>query len=183
MNEMEFYIFENELWCMHDGKNEVVKENDVQLIKEMLGKIREFYPEAYADLEKWFKKSSFNVPYFQYLIVDQFSRCNFGNLDNGKKDVDSTGCFHFERVNCPMRGRCTHENVVCNPKFNTNISPAEMRVMELMYDGMSVEDAADRLYLSPNTVKNHIKSVYLKLGIHGRSEFVLYANKNNLFNK
>ena len=183
MNEVEFYIFEDELWCMHDGKNVIVTESDVPLIKEMLSKIREFYPEAYADLEKWFKKSSFNVPYFQYLIVDQFCRCNFGNLDSSKKDVDKKGCFNFERVNCPMRNRCPHENVVCNPKFNTSISPAEMRVMELMYEGLSVEEAADRLYLSPNTVKKHIKSVYLKLGIHEKSEFVQYAIRNNLFDK
>jgi len=31
-------------------------------------------------------------------------------------------------------------------------------------------------------VKNHIKSVYRKLGIHEKSEFIRYANKNNLFN-
>ena len=43
------------------------------------------------------------------------------------------------------------------------------------------EDIAERLYLSPHTVKNHIKSVYLKLDIHEKSEFIQYAHKNNLF--
>ena len=43
------------------------------------------------------------------------------------------------------------------------------------------EDIAERLYLSPHTVKNHIKSVYLKLDIHEKSEIIQYAHKNNLF--
>ena len=43
------------------------------------------------------------------------------------------------------------------------------------------DEIADRLYLSPHTVKNHIKSVYIKLNIHEKSEFIQYAHKNNLF--
>jgi hypothetical protein len=56
-----------------------------------------------------------------------------------------------------------------------------MRVMQLVYEGFNNEDIAERLYLSPHTVKNHIKSVYLKLDIHEKSEFIQYAHKNNLF--
>ena len=53
--------------------------------------------------------------------------------------------------------------------------------MQLVYEGFNNEDIAERLYLSPHTVKNHIKSVYLKLDIHEKSEFIQYAHKNNLF--
>lgn len=182
MKDLEFYIYEDELWCMSsDGKNEQVTEQNVELVKDMLYKIREFHPEAYNDLAKWFQKSAYNVPYFQFLIVDQFCRCNFGKLDNTTKDVDSKGYFNFERVDCPMRGKCPHENKVCNPKFNSRISEAEMRVMKMVYDGCSNEKISDKLYLSPHTVKNHIKSVYIKLGIHEKAEFIQYAHRNNLF--
>lgn len=54
--------------------------------------------------------------------------------------------------------------------------------MKLVYDGKSNDDIADSLYLSPHTVKNHIKSVYRKLCIHEKSEFIQYAHNNNLFN-
>lgn len=181
MRDLEFYIYEDELWYISDGKNEQVTEHSVELVKDMLCEIREFFPDAYKDLSKWFQKSAQNVPYFQYLIVDQFCRCNFGKLDTTKKDVDRKGHFNFERINCPMRGRCPHEGKVCNPTFNTRISDAEMRVMKMIYDGCDNEEVADKLYLSPHTVKNHIKSVYLKLGIHEKSEFIQYAHKNNLF--
>lgn len=182
MRDLEFYIYEDELWCMFsDGKNEQVTEHNIELIKEMLCKIREFYPEAYKDLTKWFQKSAQNVPYFQYLIVDQFCRCNFGKLDSTTKDVDGKGTFNFEKGYCPIYGRCPHANIVCNPKFNSRISDAEMRVMKMIYEGCNNEEVADKLYLSPHTVKNHIKSVYVKLGIHEKSEFIQYAHKNNLF--
>ena len=54
--------------------------------------------------------------------------------------------------------------------------------MKLVYKGVSKEEIAEQLYISPYTVKNHIKSVYLKLGIHEKSEFIQYVNNNNLFN-
>ena len=80
-----------------------------------------------------------------------------------------------------MRGECKLESIVCFPKFNTRLSEAELRVMHLVYDGVGNDEIAERLYLSPHTVKNHIKSVYAKLGIHEKSEFIRYANKNDLF--
>lgn len=182
MNEIEFYIYDDQLWCMYpNGKNEQVTEKNNELVKSTLDRIKNFYPEAYADLEKWYKKSSANVPYFQFLMVNRFCKCNFGNLDTDKKDIDVKGKFNFERVNCPLRGECIHENIVCCPKFNSKLSEAELRVMKLIYEGLSIEETSERLYLSPFTVKNHIKSVYLKLNIHEKSEFFQYANDNNLF--
>lgn len=183
MVDLEFYIYGDELWCLSpDGKNEQVTEQNTELVKSLLAKIREFFPGAYEGLAKWFQKSAHNVPYFQYLIVDQFCRCNFGKLDSTTKDVDSKGKFNFEKGYCPIYGRCPYANVVCNPKFNSRISDAEMRVMKMVYVGCNNEEIADRLYLSPHTVKNHMKSVYLKLGIHEKAEFIQYAHSNNLFN-
>lgn len=181
MKDLEFYIFDDDLWCMFpDGRNERVNE-DSTLVKEILDVIREQYPEAYEALMKCYRKSSMNVPYFQYLVVRRFCKCNFGNLDNSSLDVDSNGLFHFERVPCPLRGECQYEGIICGAKFNSRLSQAEIRVMKLVYDGKSNEEVASCLYLSPNTVKSHIKSVYQKLGIHDRTEFVRYVNSHNLF--
>ena len=54
--------------------------------------------------------------------------------------------------------------------------------MKLVYQGAGKDEVAEQLYISPNTVKNHIKSVYLKLGIHEKYEFIRYAESNNMFN-
>lgn len=184
MEGLEFYILDDELWCLHpDGNNEQVTERNANLVKRILTIIREYYPEAYKDLTKWYRKSAANAPYYQFLIVNRFCRCNFGNLDSTKRDIEPGGIFNFERVNCPMRGECQHEGIVCHPKFNSKLSDAELRVMELVYQGASNNDIADTLYLSPHTVKNHIKAAYAKLGIHDKAEFVRHAAKHNFFDK
>ena len=36
--------------------------------------------------------------------------------------------------------------------------------------GTRSRDIADRLYLSPRTVENHLQRVYAKLGVNGRTE-------------
>ena len=180
---LEFYIFEGELWCKSDdGRNQIVDECQTELIKSMLDEIRECYPLAYKALTKEYEKSSINVPYYQYLIVRRFCKCNFGKLDGTKPDIDRSGRFNFEKVDCPLRGECRFEGVICSPKFNSKLSDVELRVMKLIYQGASKEEIAEQLYISPYTVKNHIKSAYLKLGIHEKSEFIRYANENNMFN-
>lgn len=116
----------------------------------------------------------------------RFCKCNFCSLDAtvyDVEDVDADGKFNFEKVECPMRGECPYEGIICMPKFNSNLSAAELRVMEQLYRGKSEQEAAKELFLSPNTVHQHVKSVYVKLGIHRLADFVQYANKNNLFNK
>lgn len=181
MAGVEFYMFEDELWCMSANGNEKVTEDKTDLIKLILDRVRECYPDAYKALEENYSKSSANIPYYQYLIANRFCRCNFGELDSSKKDIDQKGMFNFERVKCPLRGECRFEGVICCPKFNSKLSDAELRVMKLIYEDYGVDDVAQTLYISPNTVKNHIKSVYAKLGIHKNSEFINYANKNQLF--
>lgn len=182
MKDLELYMYEGELWCLYsDGRNERVTERSTELISQLLDEISELYPEAYEDLSGWFAKSSRNVPYYRYLIASQFCRCNFGKLDSARKDIDRRWNFNFERVECPLRGRCTHENRVCNPMFNSRMSEAEARVMKMVYEGYGNDEIAESLYLSPHTVKNHIKRVYLKLGIHEKAEFIRYAKDNNLF--
>ena len=162
MKDIEFYIYDSELWCIHpDGRNERVSEQDKDLIQGILQRIREQYPDAYKALTECYQKSAPNVPYFQYLIVSRFMKCNFGSF--------------------PLRGECPYEGRICNPKLNTRLSDAEMRVMKMVYEGYSNEEISSILYLSPYTVKNHIRSVYQKLDIHEKAEFIKYAHTNGMF--
>lgn len=181
MNGIEFYAFDSEVWYLtSDGRNERLDETKSEVIAALIERMMECYPEAYRALEKRYYKSAMNVSYYRYLIVKRFCKCNFGNLDTHEVDCWNTS-FKFEKVSCPLRGECQYEGVVCMPKFNTQLSTRELEVMHLVYDGYSNEEVAERLYLSPFTVKNHVKSVYAKLGIHEKSEFVQYANKNKVF--
>lgn len=185
MDGIEFYMFGSELWAKYDdGRNEAVDETKTELIDYIINKVRDCYPEAYKALEGIYSKSSLNRDYYQWLIVRRFCKCNFCRLDNTTCDVESInrdGKFNFERVECPMRGECQWEGIICMPKFNTKLSPAEKRVMRLYYEGKDKNEIAAHLFLSPDTVKNHIKNSYLKLGVHEKAEFIRYAKDHNIF--
>ena len=50
------------------------------------------------------------------------------------------------------------------------LTPREREVASLAAQGLSSNEIARRLYLSPRTVNNHLQSTYAKLGIRGRHE-------------
>ncbi len=56
-----------------------------------------------------------------------------------------------------------------------HISRREEEVLRLMATGVSIPEAARRLYISVKTVKNHLSSIYQKLDAHDRAQAVLKA--------
>ena len=53
--------------------------------------------------------------------------------------------------------------------------------MQLCYEGAKDEEIAEKLFISLNTIQNHRKAVYKKLGVHSMAEFIKYAAENNIF--
>jgi len=60
------------------------------------------------------------------------------------------------------------------------ISKREEEVLRLMATGVSIPEAARRLYISVKTVKNHLSSIYQKLDSHDRAQAVLKAMRMGL---
>ncbi len=56
----------------------------------------------------------------------------------------------------------------------------EIEVLEMVADGKTSRQIGDLLFISENTVKNHIRNILDKLGLHTRNEAVLYAVRENL---
>lgn len=55
------------------------------------------------------------------------------------------------------------------------LSPREEEVLQLIADGMRTSEVAAALFISGKTVKNHLASIYAKLGTHDRTQAVLAA--------
>ena len=49
-----------------------------------------------------------------------------------------------------------------------------------MAQGLSNRSVADQLYISENTVKNHVGNILEKLQLHSRTEAVMYAVRRGL---
>ncbi len=55
------------------------------------------------------------------------------------------------------------------------ISAREEEVLQLVADGCSLPEVAEKLYISQKTVKNHLASIYQKLDARDRTQAVLQA--------
>jgi DNA-binding NarL/FixJ family response regulator len=60
------------------------------------------------------------------------------------------------------------------------LTTRELEVLKLVAKGMSNREIADELYISENTVKNHVRNILEKLHLHSRMEAVIYAVKERL---
>jgi two-component system NarL family response regulator len=60
------------------------------------------------------------------------------------------------------------------------LTDREMEVLRLVARGMNNRDIAKELYISENTVKNHIRNILEKLHLHSRMEAVVYAVREKL---
>lgn len=49
-----------------------------------------------------------------------------------------------------------------------NLTPRELEVFELVVDGLDQAAIAERLVISPGTVKAHLHRIYKKAGVTGR---------------
>jgi NarL family two-component system response regulator LiaR len=61
------------------------------------------------------------------------------------------------------------------------LTPTEFRVLRLIGQGKSNDEIAEILFISKNTVRSHIKSIYAKLDTHSRLQLALYAINSALF--
>lgn len=62
------------------------------------------------------------------------------------------------------------------------LTPRELEVLQLICDGLSGREIADKLELSVNTVAVHRANIMNALGIHKTAELVVYAIQNGLVN-
>jgi DNA-binding NarL/FixJ family response regulator len=62
-----------------------------------------------------------------------------------------------------------------SPELEDSLTPQERRLLALFADGHSYQGAADAMYVSVNTIRNYIRSIYRKLHVHSKSEAVSKA--------
>ena len=70
-----------------------------------------------------------------------------------------------------MSKRADEPRAVPAPK----LTERELEVLQLVAQGMNNRDIAKQLFISENTVKNHIRNILEKLHLHSRMEAVAYG--------
>ena len=60
------------------------------------------------------------------------------------------------------------------------ITPRELEVLQLIAEGLSNKEMAERLFVSENTVKTHASRVFDKLGANRRTQAVQFAKSQRI---
>lgn len=59
--------------------------------------------------------------------------------------------------------------IVKNPE-EYSLTRRELEILELLMEGLTYKDIADKCNISVQTLNSHIKNIYHKLGVHSRAE-------------
>lgn len=73
----------------------------------------------------------------------------------------------------------TFAQTTASPDITEKLSERERDVFTLLVEGQTDQEIADKLFVSLNTVKTHVKSIYKKLEVKNRLEAVTLAMKTS----
>jgi LuxR family transcriptional regulator, maltose regulon positive regulatory protein len=137
---------------------------------------------AYA--ERVFRDEVATLHHAWLLVLLAGVRCRRGRLDEAdnmarlaREELDelahdgrvATLAAGVERELEQARGRANGGEVLDLP------TPAELPVLRLLGSELSVRQIGEQLFLSPNTVRSHTRSIYRKLGVNSRADAVARA--------
>nr|WP_027410703.1 LuxR C-terminal-related transcriptional regulator [Anoxybacillus tepidamans] len=69
--------------------------------------------------------------------------------------------------------------IITEGLFSDTLTPREMDVLKCIVEGCSNSEIAQKLYISVNTVKNHITNIFHKLGVTDRSQLIAMVYQLN----
>ena len=64
---------------------------------------------------------------------------------------------------------------IFNQLSRAGLTKRELEIATLIYQGTNTRDISEEINLSYHTVRNHIKSIYSKLGVSTRSEMLVWV--------
>ena len=64
--------------------------------------------------------------------------------------------------------------------LHRRLTERELEVLRLVAKGLNNREVAKELFISENTVKNHVRNILEKLQLHSRMEAVMYAMREKL---
>jgi PAS domain S-box-containing protein len=108
----------------------------------------------------------------EFVVVDR-------NGDRLTVEVSSVPLLRGKRV-VGVFGQITNERETPPLPSLPRLTPRQSEVLRMLERGRSTRQIAEELYLSPETVRNHVRHVLRALGVHSRLEAVTLARNEDL---
>jgi len=80
----------------------------------------------------------------------------------------------------PFIARKVFEYFAPRKTVEETLTPRQKQIVQALVDGDSYKMIADKLLISPNTVSDHIRTIYKKLHIHSKSELISKSYKGEI---
>lgn len=138
----------------------------------------------FASAERYFRDEVPNVHHARLLVRLAEVRCRRGRLDEADAtlreandilvDLGDSGrvpSLAVEVGTMLQEARCR----ACSHEILEPPTEAELAVLHLLATDLSAREIAGELFLSPNTVKSHVRGIYRKLGVRSRDDAVARA--------
>jgi DNA-binding NarL/FixJ family response regulator len=79
-----------------------------------------------------------------------------------------------------VRHSIDHASSPSSPSYPAGLSAREAQVLRLVASGLGNREIAERLFVSPNTVANHIRAILAKTDSANRTEAAAFAIRNGM---
>lgn len=94
--------------------------------------------------------------------------------------VESGGCFiHNDVLGCVVD---EFRSIRRDPAPERTLSPREVRLIELVSEGLNNKEIGETLFVSVSTVKNHLRALFRKFKVSDRTKLVVEAMNRGVLN-
>jgi len=152
-------------------------QSGIDLIRDML----KVSPKTRILIVSMHSKIDYIVKAFQmgaagYLVKESAADMLLQGIDHVLKGDYFMDTKVSQQVVKKLAGFSKKETVFSGAGYDS-LTPREQEVMALLAEGVSTNEIADKLFISPKTVENHRARIMGKLGLHSSMELIRYAAK------
>lgn len=110
------------------------------------------------------------------LIVKSIQKVHAGEI---WLDSNTTAAV-IRQFASPTDSAAAHVPATAKPRERAQLSQREREIIVLIAQGYKNKEIAEKMFITEQTVKNHLHNVFDKLGVSDRLELALYAIHNSL---
>jgi DNA-binding NarL/FixJ family response regulator len=102
------------------------------------------------------------------------------DLVNGIRQSAAGNAILSRDVAGPLMARVRADAGAIVEAPQTSFTPRELEVLSLIVEGANNEEIGERLFISHNTVKQYLRNIFEKLGVHNRAQAAVQAVRRGL---